>query len=160
MPDWLAHILVAYILCCILGIKFKVFSKENTAIVMVGALIPDIVKAGLIFDSLGMDVWDFIAPLHTPIGSMLSAALFSLLFEFEERKRIFYLLILGASTHYALDFLLMHVSGGMLLLFPFSWRAWQLGVIQCDNYYVALIALLLACLIYGVSKILPKEAIT
>ena len=154
MPDWLAHILVAYILCCILGIKFKVFSKENTAIVMVGALIPDIVKAGLLFDFLGMDVWDFIAPLHTPIGSMLSAALFSLLSEFEERKRIFYLLILGASTHYALDFLLMHVSGGMLMLFPFSWHGWQLGVIQCDNYYVALVALLLACVVYVVLEIL------
>ena len=157
MPDWLAHILVAYILCSILRIKFKVFSKENTAIVMVGALIPDIVKVGLIFDSLGMDVWDFIAPFHTPVGSILSAALFSLLFEFEARKRIFSLLILGASTHLALDFLLMHVSGGMLLLFPFSWGKWQLGVIQCDNYYVALIALLLACVIYIISNKREEE---
>ena len=157
MPDWLAHILVAYILCSILRIKFKIFSKENTAIVMVGALIPDIVKVGLLFDSLGIDVWDFIAPLHTPIGSMLSAALFSLLFEFEKRKKIFYLLILGASTHYALDFLLMHISGGMLLLFPFSWHGWQLRVIQCDNYYVALIALLLACIIYIVSRYYKRE---
>jgi len=157
MPDWLAHILVAYILCSILRIKFKVFSKENTAIVMVGALIPDIVKVGLIFDSLGMDVWDFIAPFHTPVGSILSAALFSLLFEFEARKRIFSLLILGASTHLALDFLLMHVSGGMLLLFPFSWGKWQLGVIQCDNYYVALIALLLACVIYIISYYKREE---
>ena len=157
MPDWLAHILVAYILCSILRIKFKIFSKENTAIVMVGALIPDIVKVGLIFDSLGMDVWDFIAPFHTPVGSILSAALFSLLFEFEARKRIFSLLILGASTHLALDFLLMHVSGGMLLLFPFSWGKWQLGVIQCDNYYVALIALLLACVIYIISKYYKRE---
>ena len=155
MPDWFAHILVAYVLCSILGIKFKVFSKENTAIVMVGALIPDMVKVGLIFDFLGMDVWDFIAPLHTPVGSMLSAALFSLLFE--ARKRIFSLLILGASTHLALDFLLMHVSGGMLLLFPFSWGKWQLGVIQCDNYYVALIALLLACVIYIISKYYKRE---
>jgi len=157
MPDWLAHILVAYILCSILRIKFKVFSKENTAIVMVGALIPDIVKVGLIFDSLGMDVWDFIAPFHTPVGSILSAALFSLLFEFEARKRIFSLLILGASTHLALDFLLMHVSGGMLLLFPFSWGKWQLGVIQCDNYYVALVALLLACVIYIISNKREEE---
>jgi len=155
MPDWLAHILVAYILCSILGIKFKVFSKENTAIVMVGALIPDIVKVGLLFDFIGMDIGHFIAPFHTPIGSMLSAALFSLLFE--ARKRIFYLLIFGASTHFALDFLLMHVSGGMLLLFPFSWGRWQLRVIQCDNYYVALVALLLACVIYIVSKYYKRE---
>jgi hypothetical protein len=152
MPDWLAHILVVYILCSILGIKFKVFSKENTAIVMVGALIPDIVKVGLIFDFLGIDVWDFIAPLHTPVGSMLSAALFSLLFEEIKRKLIFSLLILGASTHFALDFLLMHVSGGMLLLFPFSWGGWQLGVIQYDNYYVVLLALIVACTIYVILK--------
>ena len=104
-----------------------------------------------------MDVWDFIAPFHTPVGSILSAALFALLFEFEARKRIFSLLILGASTHLALDFLLMHVSGGMLLLFPFSWGKWQLGVIQCDNYYVALIALLLACVIYIISKYYKRE---
>lgn len=150
MPDWLAHILTAWILCKLLQSKFKLFDSKNTAIVMVGALIPDIVKVGLLFDFLRMDVWDFIAPFHTPIGSMLSAALFSLLFE--ERKRIFSLLILGASTHLALDFLLMHVSGGMLLLFPFSWGKWQLRVIHCDNYYVALIALLLASVIYIISK--------
>jgi hypothetical protein len=97
-------------------------------------------------------IWDFITPLHTPVGSVLSAALFSLLFEEIKRKLIFSLLILGASTHFALDFLLMHVSGGMLLLFPFSWRGWQLRVIQCDNYYVVLIALLLACTLYFILK--------
>ena len=52
----------------------------------------------------------------------------------------------------ALDFLLMHVSGGMLFLFPFSWHGWQLGVVQCDNYYVALVALLLACVVYIISR--------
>ncbi len=154
MPDWLTHILAAWIICKLLRIKFRAFDSKNTAIVMAGALIPDIVKVGLLFDFLGMDVWDFIAPFHTPVGSILSAALFSLLFEFEERKRIFSLLILGASTHLALDFLLMHVSGGMLMLFPFSWHGWQLRVIQCDNYYVALVALLLACVIYVVLEIL------
>jgi hypothetical protein len=132
--------------------KIQGFQQREYSNRLIGALIPDIVKVGLIFDFLGMDVGDFIAPFHTPVGSVLSAALFSLLFEFEERKRIFYLLIFGASTHFALDFLLMHVSGGMLLLFPFSWHGWQLGVIQCDNYYVALIALLLACTLYFILK--------
>lgn len=150
MPDWLAHILVAWILCKLLQPKFKVFDSKNTAIVMVGSLIPDIVKVGILFDFLGRDIWHFIEPFHTPIGSMHSAALLSLLFE--ARKKIFSLLILGTSTHFALDFLLMHVSGGILLLFPFSWDKWQLRLIQCDNYYVALIALLLACVVYIISK--------
>ena len=124
---------------------------------MVGALIPDIVKVGILFDFFGMDFWNFITPFHTPVGAMLSAALITLLFEFEARKMIFYLLILGASTHFALDFLLIHVSGGMLLLFPFSWHGWQLGVIQCDNYYVAVVALLLACVIYIISRYYTDE---
>jgi len=39
MPDWLAHVLFAYVLCSVLGTKFKLFTKPNTALVMVGALI-------------------------------------------------------------------------------------------------------------------------
>ena len=38
-----------------------------------------------------------------------------------------------------LDLLVGHVSGGMLLLFPFSWHGWPLGLIQCDEYRIALI---------------------
>ena len=30
-------------------------------------------------------------------------------------------------------------GGGMLLVFPFSWHGWQLGLIQCDDYRIALI---------------------
>ena len=136
MPDWLAHVLFAYILCRVLGIKFKVFSNENTAIVMVGSLIPDIVKIGLVFDLAGVEIWDFITPLHTPAGSLLVAALISLLFC---NLTVFLLLVIGFTIHYVLDFLMGHVSGGMLLLFPFSWGEYQLGLIQSDNYYITLI---------------------
>jgi hypothetical protein len=42
MPDWLAHILFAYILCKVLGLKFKQFRNNDiTAIVIVGSLISD-----------------------------------------------------------------------------------------------------------------------
>jgi hypothetical protein len=88
MPDWLAHVLFAYILCSILGRKFRVFNRENTAVVMIGALLPDIVKVRLGFDLISVEVWDFIAPLHTPIGSLLVAALISLFFYETDRYRI------------------------------------------------------------------------
>ena len=145
MPDWLAHVLFAYIVCNVLGIRFKIFNKENTAIVMIGALIPDIVKVGLGFDFFGLDVWNFIAPLHTPVGSLFSAALISLLFY--ESVLVFSLLIVGFTTHFILDLLMGHVSGGMLLLFPFSWDEYQLGSMQCDEYRIALIMVFLALLI-------------
>lgn len=145
MPDWLAHVLFAYISYRVLGMKFRVFNKENTAIVMVGALIPDIVKVGLGFDLIGVDVWNFIAPFHTPVGSLFSAALISLLYS--ELFMVFSLLILGFTTHYMLDLLMGHVSGGMRLLFPFIWHEYQLGLIQCDEYRIALIMVFLALLI-------------
>ena len=64
MPDWLAHVLLAYVLCSVLGTKFNHFTKENTALVMAGALIPDLVKLELGFDLFGIAVEDFLAPLH------------------------------------------------------------------------------------------------
>jgi hypothetical protein len=146
MPDWLAHILFAWILCRVSGIKFRIFNRENTAIVMVGALIPDIVKVGLIFDLMNIEIWDFIAPLHTPVGSLLSAALISLLFY---DLTVFLLLTSGFTTHYMLDMLLGHVSGGMLMLFPFSWEEYQLGLIQSDNYWITLVVLVLAAVVYS-----------
>jgi len=44
--------------------KFNHFTKANTALVMVGALISDLVKLELGFDLLGIAVEDIIAPLH------------------------------------------------------------------------------------------------
>ena len=65
MPDWLAHVLFAYVLCSVLGTKVSVFAnKGNTALVMVGALIPDLVKVEIGFELIEMEVVDFLAPLH------------------------------------------------------------------------------------------------
>jgi hypothetical protein len=150
MPDWLAHVLFAYILCSILGLKFRVFNRENTAVVMIGALLPDIVKVGLGFDLIGVEVWDFIAPLHTPVGSLFVAALISVFFY--ETGIVLLLLISGFTTHYLLDLLLGHVSGGMCLFFPFSWHEYQLGVIHSDNYGVALILTCVAAFVFVVQN--------
>jgi hypothetical protein len=146
MPDWLAHVLFAYVLCSVLGMKFNQFTKANTALVMVGALIPDLVKLELGFDQLGMDVGDFLAPLHTPIGSLVSAGLIALLFS--EVFVVFSLFVLGFTTHFALDLLLGHVSGGMFLLFSVSWAEYQLGWIHADNSGVASVLLGLAALVF------------
>ena len=146
MPDWLAHVLFVYVLCSILGTRFKFFTEENTALVMLGALIPDLVKIELGFELIGIDATDFLMPLHTPAGSFLSAALLSLFFT--EVLVVFSLFVLGFTTHFALDLLLGHVSGGMLLFFPVSWSEYQLGLIHSDDYGVALILLGLAALVY------------
>ncbi len=49
------------------------------------------------------------------------------------------------------DLLLKHVSGGLLLLFPLSWNRYQLGLVQADNYGIALVLVLLAVVVSKMS---------
>ncbi|MGF7119175.1 metal-dependent hydrolase [Methanobacterium oryzae] len=149
MPDWITHILVAWTTCTLLSFKFKQFNRENTVIVMIGSLIPDIFKIYIPLELLGIYAQDIIMPIHLPIGSLIMAAIISLFFK--EKKTIFLFLIFGVFTHFALDSLLTYVSGGMLLLFPFSWQTWQLKIIPIDDYNIMILALFLAVLVYFVS---------
>jgi hypothetical protein len=150
MPDWVTHIVVAWTACIILGLKYKQFDTENIIIVLIGSLIPDIFKLYLPLEVLGIYSMNFIAPIHMPIGSLIIATISSLFFK--EKKLIFMFLILGIITHYSLDLLLTHVSGGIYLLFPFSWVTWQFGIIPVDDYYINIIALIFAFSVYITSK--------
>jgi len=50
------------------------------------------------------------------------------------RVRVFLLFTFGDVTHYALDVLLIHVSGGLMLLYPLSWDTWALQLVRPDNW--------------------------
>lgn len=147
MPDWLAHIAFAFVLCVVLGMKFNTFRNNRyVALVMVGSLVPDLFKVTILFDWMGYEVGEFLAPLHTPAGSLLSASIISLLFY--RMVTVFSLLVVGVASHFVLDLLLGHVSGGMLMLFPFSWEGYQLGLIQSDNYWITAILVTLALVLF------------
>ena len=150
MVDWLSHVLLAWIICQILSLKFKFFGGKNTAIVMVGALIPDLIKFGLLFQWMDIDIWAFIVPLHTPAGAIVSAAVISLFFE--EKMNAFKLLLFGVATHFLFDLPLAHVSGGMRMLFPFHWAQYQVYIIPTDDYIVPILASAIALVIYVVKR--------
>ncbi|MFP3909630.1 MAG: metal-dependent hydrolase [Archaeoglobaceae archaeon] len=151
MPDWLAHIAFAFVLCVVLGMRFKTFRENRyVALVMVGSLVPDLFKITILFDWLGYEVGEFLAPLHTPAGALLSAGMISLLFY--GAMLVFSLLVVGVASHFALDLLLGHVSGGMLMLFPFSWQGYQLGLIQSDNYWITLVLVVVAVMLLYVQR--------
>lgn len=151
MPDWITHIAVAYILCTILGFKFREFNTSNTVLAMVGAVIPDFIKVGIITEYMGFGVWDFIAPIHLPIGSFIIAAMLSLLFK--EKKTVFLFLSLGVVTHYGLDLLLRNVSGGIYLFYPLYWGQWQLGLVATDDFTISIIALMVAVFVYIIYRL-------
>jgi len=155
MPDWVTHLAVAWTICRILRFRFNSFSPENTMIVMVGALIPDMVKVAVALRFLGMGIWDYVEPIHLPAGSLTLAGMIALLFP--ERKNTFLFLSLGVATHYCLDLILINLNGGMSLLFPFSWISWQLGFTTSADYRVTFIAVLIAGVVYMVGRKLDNE---
>ncbi|WP_414468866.1 metal-dependent hydrolase [Methanobacterium sp. ACI-7] len=156
MPDWITHVLVAWTLTTVLGFRYKKFSQPNAAIVMLGALIPDIYKINLLSDQLGLYFNDFLTPIHLPIGSLLIAALFSLFFS--NRKSIFLFLIMGIATHYMLDLLLF--SGGMAIFYPLNPLKFQIGIISITDFNITLISIILAFFVFIAYKMVDKKKIT
>lgn len=150
MPDWVVHVAVAWTLCRLLSFKYPQFDTSNTILVMVGALMPDVVKVVMLFNLLGHDWWNYIYALHQPLGSFLVAGLASLFFENEKKTFLFF--GLGILTHFALDLLLLQVSGGIYLLYPLSWMAFHLDVVANDDYLITLVALIMALVVYMVGR--------
>ena len=153
MPDWTTHVLVAWSLATILGFRFKQFSQKNVAIVMLGALIPDLYKITLVLDSFGIHLQSLLIPIHLPIGSLLIAAIISLFFI--EKRSIFIFLAIGVGTHYALDLLMF--SGGMEIFYPFSTLKFQIGIISVTDFHVTILSIILASVVFLVYKKFNKN---
>ncbi len=149
MPDWVAHVLVAWTICTVLRFKYKQFDTPNTVIAMIGSLIPDLFKISILMQYLGIYTWDFISPVHLPVGSIIISAIIALFFK--DRKIIFYFLLLGVFTHYLMDALLVNLNGGMSLFFPISWEKIEYGIIPSDDYIITIIAIILAFIVYLIS---------
>ena len=140
MPDWFTHSLIGWIT--------GKTTKQDIALLVVGALIPDLVKISLAFTLFGLNHHQLFEPLHTPIGALLVAGIIALFFN--DIRKAFIPLVIGVSTHFILDFFLVNVSGGMKLLFPVSWEGWQVYLIRSDDYRMTIVAGLDALLVYGI----------
>jgi len=148
--DWMAHLAFVFILCTLLALKWPVFGGRNTVLAMVGAVLPDLFKLYL---ALPLIFTDYLAPFHIPIGTLLMCGLGALLFEEGTRTRVFLLFTFGMATHYALDALLKHVTGGIMFLYPLSWETWQLQLVRPDNWLRTSIMVAAAVLVYGLLKV-------
>jgi hypothetical protein len=138
IPDWFTHSLVGWIT--------GKTTKTQVALVVIGALIPDISKLALFSRWIGSNFDYFFHPIHTPVGALLIACIITLFFE--NTKISFAILSIGIATHFILDLFLINVSGGMTLIFPFSWNQWQLNLIRSDDYSITILAIIAATLVY------------
>ncbi|MEA2055063.1 MAG: metal-dependent hydrolase [Candidatus Thermoplasmatota archaeon] len=142
MPDWLTHTIAGWIT--------GRAAKMDVSLVIVGSLLPDLIKINLVFTALKIDTHGFFDPLHTPVGSLLVAGIIASFFP--KIKEAFIFLSVGVTTHFVLDFFLRHTSGGMKLLFPLSWNEWQIYAIRSDNYWVTIFAVMIAIIFYIIMR--------
>lgn len=149
MPDWLTHTLVGWI-------TGKTI-KQEISLIVIGSLIPDITKLYLLFDLILQEkAEDLFLPIHTPFGAVLIALIIALFFH--NIKKAFIPLLIGVATHFILDMFLLNVSGGMPLLFPFSWEEWQFDLIRSDDYTMTIVAIIAALIVYVSYAVYEKRS--
>ncbi len=119
--DLLTHALVAFSLGTLLSWKFKKIGPSLITMMMVGSVLPDLTRIGLILDStmienvLGIPFsWH---PLHALGGVLISTTIFTQLFEEDKAKMIFLLTGTGAASHLVLDAFLLKASGRSYTMF-------------------------------------------
>lgn len=115
MPDVLTHVLAAYVLATALSFRVDWIAPPYVTLCMMGAMIPDLVKIGLVVPSARVEAllgvpfsWDAV---HTLGGSTVAVLVGVALVPSAYRTRVFAMLALGVLSHHALDVLIYHPSG-------------------------------------------------
>lgn len=158
MTDILTHALVGYALGTLLSLQYDWLDRRWVTVVMVGATLPDIDKVHLFVSDpatqqlLGIPfTWEL---LHLPVGTLVVCLLGSLLVGDQYRRRVFGLLVLGASTHYGLDALAVFTSGySYPFLWPLSASQFPAGEFyQSSDRWPVVVAGLAAGLVYALER--------
>ena len=121
MPDLITHLSVSYFL----NKPFRIF--KYSTLFYCGAVLPDLATRVV---SIPFHAAAFaLHPLHTPLGILLLCMLLSFFFAEEGRKEVFISLLSGSCLHLFLDLFQKHLQPGYTLLFPFSWKAFEFGLL-------------------------------
>ena len=125
MPDLVTHISIAYL--------FKRWTKilEYSAIFYLGTILPDILTRP--FYILFPNTFWAVLPLHAPIPLFFVCCLIAYLFDEPSRKGVLISLASGVYFHLLLDFFQRHIEPEFMLLFPFSWKAFEFGLFWAED---------------------------
>lgn len=122
MAELYTHVLAGYVLAILLSWRYEWITYPFVSVVMAGALLPDlnrlelVIPAATVEAALGIPFsW---TPLHRVGGTFLVVCIGALLAPRRYRRAVFALLIVGAASHYTLDFFLYRPSG---LTAPLLW---------------------------------------
>lgn len=137
MTDWLTHTMIGWIT----GKTMRI----EVGLVVLGSLLPDLVKLQMIIPLLEVNYQNFLNPLHTPAIALLIGGIISMFFE--DSKKAFLAIGIGITTHFILDFFFIGATKGIQFLYPLSWQYWRFNFILGD-LRITLIAVIAALCVY------------
>ncbi|MBS3122416.1 metal-dependent hydrolase [Candidatus Woesearchaeota archaeon] len=155
MPDLITHVLIGLIIC-------ELFNIRRKSLVILGSVLPDLVlKISLLsffIDFPMKEIKWLLIPFHTPVGLILLTIIIILFFRGEYILN-FLLISLGWALHLAADLTNKEVFiNQMLLLYPISWKSYELNIFWSNQYwYLMIISLAIYLLIIFIKRILRRK---
>lgn len=149
MPDLITHLAIAY-----LSNKWLRIIRYST-LLYVGTILPDLLAVAPVILFPGIEY--ALYPFHTPVGSFILCLLISFSFDEKFRAGAFVSLLAGCFLHLLLDLLQKHIQPAYTLLFPFSWKRFELGILLPDTIVRFMPMRLLVILLI---ELLPKLIIS
>lgn len=138
MPDWLTHLVIA-------AVSAEIVNTRKKSLVLLGAILPDLLPKLMLlrlFIQLPNIDYSVLSAFHTPFVLFLVICLMTLLFKYDYIK-VVALLSLGAGTHFVADTLLIHFTGGVHLLYPFSLHPFRFDLFWPDQPWAVLLPMML-----------------
>ncbi|MEK6937002.1 MAG: hypothetical protein AABW58_02935 [Nanoarchaeota archaeon] len=137
MPDWIVHIAIALVISLVFKIK-------NWKLVILGSVLPDLPRVLLIIltylDFNEINSFLILEPLHTPFITVLESLAIALIFK--NPLQNFLLIYLGVITHLFSDFLQFAGKFGHLMLYPFSYKQFSMGLFYGGHVIYPIIGLI------------------
>jgi len=158
MADLFTHLLAGYVLATVLSWRSEWVSAPLVTVAMVGATLPDLDRIEMLIDAAFVEAvlgipfsW---APLHHVGGTAIVVAIGVLLVPPRLRRATLAMLVLGAASHYTLDFFIYRPSG---LAYPSMWpitgrRLANGGFYRSVDRWAALVATLVAGTVWVVDR--------
>lgn len=155
MAEALSHMLAAFVIFTLLSWRIEWLERKWVVVAMVGSILPDLNRFGLILDSdtieavLGIPFsWGAI---HTLGGVLLLSAIGALIFAERRNQLIGFVMLLGGGvSHFLIDAVKAWGDGyNGVYLYPFSWwRNPTPGWYVSADRWVVVITLILALMVF------------
>ncbi|MFC6872864.1 metal-dependent hydrolase [Halobellus marinus] len=152
MPDVLTHVLIAYAVGAV-AVRLTALPDRHLPVVMVGAVMPDVMKATVLLDvsvgSVSGVPYSFWA-VHTLGGVVVLGGLGALTVRGSDRRVAFLSLLAGGVSHLFLDLFVIRVDGlAPPYLFPFvGWLPPAGNLYASTDVWPAGVAIAVALLVW------------